>query len=144
MICIVLLGMNQLNAQQVSPTSNETWIKGPAERFKGTVWVHYFINDSASDFLSSRVKFEPNARSNWHKHAGKQIIFAIQGEGYYMEQGKPLTILKKGDVVVIEPNTIHSHGSLGKQFTQGVMMNEILKPNTTIWMHPVSDSALIK
>lgn len=127
-------------AQQVDIPNSGNWRKGASDRFKGDVWVEYFVNDSTFDFLSSRVLFDPYARSNWHKHKGKQIIFAIDGEGYYKEKGMPITILKKGDVVIIEPGTVHSHGSLGKRFIQGVMMNEI-KMSTT-WLQPVEEDEL--
>lgn len=142
LLLILCINAIQVNAQITIPPINENWTKGPTERFKGDVWVQYFMNDTASDFLSSRVLFAANARSNWHKHAGKQIIFVIEGEGYYKESGKPIQILKKGDLIVIPPNTIHSHGSIGKPFMQGVMMNEINSSVATIWLEPVSDAAL--
>ncbi len=132
----------QAVAQQETKPNNGNWTKGPSDRFKGNVWVEYFIKDSSSDFLSSRVLFEPHARSNWHKHTGKQIIFAIEGEGYYKEQGKQITLLKKGDVVIIQPGTIHSHGSLGKRFTQSVTMNDVNNINTTSWIAAVSEDEL--
>jgi quercetin dioxygenase-like cupin family protein len=122
-------------AQQRSKAPSANWTKGPADRFVGDVWVEYFVNDTTADFLASRVQFESNARSNWHFHSGKQIIFAIEGEGYYKEKGKPIKILKKGEVVVIEPGTVHSHGSAhSKKFTQGVMMNDIGNPKSTTWL----------
>ena len=130
-------------AQNSTKPEKGNWTKGPAERFKGDVWVEYFINDTISDFVSSRVLFEPGARSNWHKHSGKQIVFAVEGEGYLKEKGKPITILKKGDVIVIEPGTIHSHGSINKQFTQGIMMNDVGKKETTTWMYPVLEEELL-
>lgn len=141
-LIVFVLCAQQILAQQDIKPSNGNWSKGPSDRFKGDVWVEYFIKDSASDFLSSRVLFEPNARSNWHKHTGKQIIFAIEGEGYYKEQGKPITKLKKGDVVIIEPGTVHSHGSMGKKFMQSVTMNDVNNPNGTTWMSAVIDKDL--
>lgn len=120
------------------------WSKGSSERFQGDVWVEYFINDTISDFVSSRVLFEPTARSNWHKHSGKQIVFAVDGEGYFKEKGKPIHLLKKGDVVIINPGTVHSHGSINKQFTQGIMMNDVGKKESTIWLNPVSEEELLQ
>lgn len=140
LIAVAMFIFSDMTAQQVVIPNSGNWSKGVPDRFKGDVWVEYFVNDSTLDFLSSRVLFEPYARSNWHKHKGKQIIFAIDGEGYYKEKGKPITILKKGDVVIIEPGTVHSHGSLGKRFMQGVMMNEI-KMSTT-WLQPVEEDEL--
>lgn len=140
----LITGATEIVAQESATASFGNWTKGPSERFKGNVWVQYFVNDTISDFIASRVRFEPNARSSWHKHTGKQIIFAIEGEGYYKELGKPTLVVKKGDVIIIDPNTVHSHGSLGKHFVQGVMMNNITRPNSTTWLSPVSDEELNK
>lgn len=129
-------------AQQPFNPKNGNWTKGLPERFKGEVWIEYFINDTINDFVSSRVFFQPSSRSNWHKHLGKQIIFAIDGEGFYKEKGKPITTLKKGDVVIIEPGTIHCHGSRSHSFMQGVTMNGIGKKESTIWLNHVSEEEL--
>lgn len=140
----ILLGAFSIKAQSPFPPTNGKWTKGASDRFKGDAWVEYFTNDTVSDFLSSRVMFDIGARSNWHKHSGKQIVFAVEGEGYLKEKGKPITILKKGDVVVIEPGTIHSHGSINKQFMQGIMMNDIGKKETTTWLNPVLEEELLE
>ena len=117
--------------------------KGPSDRFTGNVWVDMVISDSGNDYLSSKVYFEPNSRSNWHKHSGRQIIFALSGEGYYKEKGKAIRRLVKGDVVVIEPGVIHSHGSWnGSKFCQSVTMNDIKSENSTTWMNKVSEEQL--
>ena len=130
-------------AQKPSTTLPATLSKGPSERFIGNVWVQYFENDTISDFLSSKVIFEPNARSNWHVHIGRQIIFAIEGTGFYKEKGKATRILNKGDVVIIEPGTIHSHGSSKKNsFTQAVMMNNVNRKDATTWLNPVKEEEL--
>lgn len=144
--CLVwLLSDIELYAQQPEPAKqpSSNWTKGPSDRFTGTVWVEYFVNDTINDFLASKVLFEPGARSNWHWHLGRQIILGVDGEGYYKEKGKPIRILKKGDVVVIEPGTVHSHGSVhAKKFLQAVMMNDIRKRNATIWLERVTEEDL--
>lgn len=143
-LLISILGSFQTLAQKAEKPLHGNWTKGPSERFFGDVWVEYFLNDSESDFLASRVLFEPKARSNWHKHAGKQIIFAIGGEGYFKEKGKPLILLKKGDLVEILPGVIHSHGSLMSQFIQGVMMNGVSEKESTVWLSPVLEDELFE
>lgn len=50
------------------------------------------------------ITFEPGARNNWHKHPGGQILVATHGTGYYKEKGKPVQLLRKGDVVKILPD----------------------------------------
>ena len=142
-ISFILFKPNGLTAQQASNTFPSALSKAPADRFMGNVWVQYFVNDTTSDFLSSKVIFEPNARSNWHVHIGRQIIFAIEGTGFYKEKGKAIRILNKGDVVIIEPGTIHSHGSSKtNSFTQAVMMNNVNRKDATTWLNPVKEEEL--
>lgn len=140
---LFILKSTNLTAQQASNTFPSALSKGPADRFMGNVWIQYFVNDTTSDFLSSKVIFEPNARSNWHVHIGRQIIFAIEGTGFYKEKGKAIRILNKGDVVIIEPGTIHSHGSSKTDnFTQAVMMNNVKRKDATTWLNPVKEVEL--
>jgi len=140
-IVLVLISISTTDLKAQQPSSK--WVKGPSDRFIGNVWVNYIANDTTNDFLVSQVTFEAKARSNWHYHLGKQIIFAIDGEGYYKEKDKPIRKLKKGDVVVIEPRTVHSHGSFNSsKFTQAVMMNGITIKDATTWLNQVTEKEL--
>lgn len=58
-------------------------------------------NDSIFNCLIGNVTFEPGARNNWHKHPG----------GHYQEEGKPVQIIKEGDVVKINPDVKHWYGA---------------------------------
>lgn len=133
-----------LFSQEMGMPVGGNWSKGTADKFIGNVWVEYFKSDTTNDFISARVLFEPKARSNWHKHIGVQVIFAVEGEGYYMEKDKPLRILKKGDVVIIEPETIHSHGSCDVMFVQSVVMNKSSQTNATTWLGAVGEEDVRK
>jgi len=57
------------------------------------------------------VTFEPEARTNWHSHAGGQTLIVSGGAGYYQEEGQPAQIIRKGDVVMVGPNVKHWHGA---------------------------------
>lgn len=56
------------------------------------------------DVVVSDVIFEPSARNSWHSHPGGQILIATAGKGYYQEKGKPIQVLKPGDVIAIAPD----------------------------------------
>lgn len=144
LLLFILFPAADLSAQTLQKPTGGNWSKGTSDKFVGTVWVEYFKSDTTHDFISARVLFEPNARSHWHKHKGVQIIFAVEGEGYYLEKGKPIRILKKGEVVVIDPETIHSHGACDKMFVQSVVMNKSSQPNATIWLEAVSEDEMRK
>jgi len=80
--------------------------------FTGTVWVTPIIPaDSTLTASIGNVVFEPKAHSKWHNHPGGQTLLALDGMGYYQEKGKPLQILRKGDVVRCPPDVEHWHGA---------------------------------
>jgi len=82
--------------------------KAPADYFSGTVWVKMLVpNGPNLNCQIANVVFEPGARNNWHTHPGGQILIAIDGIGYYQEKGKPIQLIRKGDVVNIPPDVVH-------------------------------------
>jgi 4-carboxymuconolactone decarboxylase len=110
--------------------------------FTGTVWVTaLFPADSTINAAIGNVVFEPKARSKWHKHPGGQTLLALDGMGYYQEKGKPLQILRKGDVVRCPPDVEHWHGaSHGHWFVQIAITPEHPK-GRVIWQHEVGEEA---
>lgn len=60
--------------------------------------------DKNNDLTVGSLIYEPKTRSFWHTHPKGQILIILEGEGYYQEKGKPVRILKKGDVVVAPEN----------------------------------------
>ena len=87
--------------------------KGSSDFFTGNVWVKMLVTDEngVSNTQVYNVVFEPGARTHWHSHPGGQILIVTRGKGFYQERGKPVRILKKGDVVEIPPNVVHWHGA---------------------------------
>lgn len=74
------------------------------DNFKGTVWLNYLAQtDTIHNVNIGSVSFEPGARTNWHYHKGGQILLVTDGTGLYQEKGKPVEIIKKGDVVKCRP-----------------------------------------
>lgn len=144
---LILLTSRATNAQTRNETGTDPGAifpkgqRAPATNFTGTVWVQPLIEaDSAINIPVGYVTFEPGARSNWHRHAGGQVLLAMGGIGYYQERGKPIQILKKGDAVKCPPNVPHWHGASP---TVGFMQVAIT-PNTATgrvtWMQPVTNA----
>ncbi|MBK9716541.1 MAG: cupin domain-containing protein [Saprospiraceae bacterium] len=66
------------------------------ENFTGTVWVNMNVKpDEGYNTNIGTVTFEPKARTNWHSHTSGQILFVIEGIGYYQEKGKPIQLIQK-------------------------------------------------
>jgi 4-carboxymuconolactone decarboxylase len=108
--------------------------------FTGTVWVKPLLAaDSSFNAAIANVIFEPKAHSKWHKHFGGQTLIGLDGVGYYREKGKPLQILRKGDIVRCPPDVEHWHGaSPDHWFVQLAITPEHPKGRVT-WLHEVRE-----
>src|ERR1700692_1437905 len=83
--------------------------KASADYFIGIVWVKNLVPaDDTFNILIGNVVFDPGARNNWHTHPGGQILIAAAGIGYYQGKGKPIQLLREGDVVKILPGIVRS------------------------------------
>jgi quercetin dioxygenase-like cupin family protein len=86
--------------------------KGSNDLFTGNAYPTALVDaDSIYNTLVGNVYFEPGARSNWHSHPAGQILIITDGIGYHQIEGKPIEIIKKGDVVKCPPNVKHWHGA---------------------------------
>lgn len=112
--CILVLGavifLSCNNHQKMENTTQQNepaFSKGEKitnDNFKGTVWLNYLAQtDTIHNVNIGSVSFEPGARTNWHYHKGGQILLVTDGTGLYQEKGKPVEIIKKGDVVKCRP-----------------------------------------
>ena len=113
---------------------------GPATNFTGKAYNFGLVpSDSTYNTLVGNVYFEPGARSNWHTHAGGQILIITDGEGYHQIEGQPKQIMKKGDVIKCPPNTKHWHGaSQNSSLSQLYILPDTEKGIVT-WLEPVTD-----
>lgn len=109
------------------------------DNFTGTAYLNMMVYaDSINQNSVGNVTFKPGARTNWHLHPNGQIILALEGEGYYQEEGKAKEVLRSGDVIKCPPNVPHWHGaSPDKTFVQTAISNGISGPAE--WLEPVSD-----
>jgi quercetin dioxygenase-like cupin family protein len=83
---------------------------GFASNFTGDI----AIQDSA-EMRSSRIRFEPGARTNWHLHSERQLLLIEEGEGRLQEMGGPVRILRAGEPFYTEANVPHWHGAAPDQ-----------------------------
>lgn len=114
--------------------------RAPAEYFTGTAWVRLLLKaDDKSNTQIGNVDFEPGARNNWHSHGGGQILIVTEGIGYYQEQGKPVQVLHKGDVINIPPNVIHWHGASHEHALTHIAINPHTEKGIVTWLNRVTD-----
>lgn len=110
------------------------------EYFTGTAYLQWLMRDTENfDCTLGNVTFEPGCRNNWHSHPGGQILMVISGEGYYQERGKPIQLIKKGDVVPIKPNVEHWHGATPDSAMEHLAIGTRTNMGPAVWLEPVSD-----
>ena len=108
--------------------------------FIGATWLETLVpNDSIFNCPTYNVTFEPGARNNWHKHPGGQILLVTGGKGYYQEEGKPVQVIKVGDVVKIQPDVKHWHGAAPDSWFAHIAISTNVQKGDVQWLEPVTD-----
>ncbi|MCC3261927.1 cupin domain-containing protein, partial [Paenibacillus polymyxa] len=86
------------------------------------------------------VTFEPGARSAWHTHPAGQRLVVTSGVGLTQEWGKPVQVIRPGDVVWCPPGVKHWHGAApGTAMTHLAITGTVDGKNVT-WMEKVTDA----
>jgi 4-carboxymuconolactone decarboxylase len=110
-----------------------------ADNHTGTVWLTELNGaDSTFNYSIAVATFAPNAKLDWHKHPGGQILLATAGTGYYQEKGKSKQIVHKGDVIKCLPNVEHWHSATPTtDFTY--LATTPTQKGKTVWLKRVTD-----
>lgn len=95
--------------------------------------------DGTVDTQVGSVAFEPGARTYWHKHPAGQILVVTEGTGYYQEKGKPVRIIRKGDVIQCEAGVIHWHGASSSERMTHIAITRSNASGRVEWMQAVTD-----
>jgi len=115
--------------------------RGPKESFTGTVWQDPIITPQAPmRIVSSRVAFEPGARTAWHTHPLGQTLYVIAGVGRFQSKGGPIREIRPGDVVWISPGEKHWHGGSPTTGMVHIAIQESLDGSHVNWMEQVTDA----
>lgn len=147
LITIILGSCNNIKCEKQESNNSKTenqliFSKGEKisnSNFTGNAWLNSLIeSDSLNQNAVGSVTFEPEARTNWHSHPAGQIILALEGIGYYQEEGKPIETIQKGDVVKCPQNVLHWHGATpNSEFIQIAITGR--ENGETLWSKPVTD-----
>ena len=115
--------------------------KGSDQFFTGSVRVEQ-LYPANNDMRSSVgvVTFEPGARSNWHIHPVGQALLVTSGVGLTQEWGKPIQVIRAGDVVICPVNVKHWHGAAPNSAMTHISICEEKEPGkVVVWMEKVTD-----
>lgn len=127
-------------AQEITPAGTQPSAAGPAEYFTGRVRVDPVWPASETINASGAwVTFEPGARSAWHTHPAGQRLVVTAGVGLTQEWGKPVQVIRPGDVVWCPPGVKHWHGAAPTTAMTHLAVTGTVDGKNVEWMEKVSD-----
>jgi 4-carboxymuconolactone decarboxylase len=114
--------------------------KAPQDTFTGTVYVQPLApRNENNNFSVASVTFEPGARAFWHTHPAGQTILVTDGLGLYQEKGQPIRTIKKGDVVLCDPDIEHWHGASPESAMTHIVITNYKGESQVNWLRAVTD-----
>ena len=99
--------------------------------FTGLVTPH-----ATTDIRTLRYEFARGARTNWHSHAGGQVVFVERGRMRTQERGKAVQEFGPGALVRTEADVVHWHGARPDDGLTQVALSF----GATNWLQPVSEA----
>ena len=89
--------------------------------------------------LTRRLRFEAGARTNWHTHTERQMIWAEEGRGLYQEMGEPVKQLVKDVPILTKANVPHWHGAAPDSY----VVQLTIYGGDIKWGAPVTDAEFL-
>lgn len=128
------------NRQRVTPAGTQAPVFGAPENFTGRVRVDPLFGAEPPILASGAyVTFEPGARSAWHTHPAGQRLVVTAGTGLTQEWGKPIQVIRTGDVVVCPPNVKHWHGAGPRTAMTHLTVTGVVDGKSVQWLEKVSE-----
>ena len=115
-------------------------VAGPPEWFTGRVTVTgQFQRAEPSRVGGAVVRFEPGARTAWHKHPLGQTLIVTEGVGWTQIEGGPVLEFAAGDVLWCPPDQKHWHGATPTASLTHIAIQEAQNGSPVTWMEHVTD-----
>jgi quercetin dioxygenase-like cupin family protein len=133
-------GSAPVATQEITRAGTQASTAGPEEYFTGRVRVDpVWAADAHIHTSGAWVTFEPGARSAWHTHPAGQRLVVLSGVGLTQEWGKPLQVIRPGDVVACPPGVKHWHGAGPTTAMTHLAVTGSAGGKNVTWMEKVSD-----
>ena len=127
-------------AMDISRVESRQPVRGPADWFTGTATITpLFDPKGPSQVGAALVRFEPGARTAWHKHPLGQRLIVLEGSGWTQVEGGPVETIRTGDVVWCPPGVRHWHGATPTTAMAHIAVQEAQDGSPVTWMEHVSD-----
>jgi quercetin dioxygenase-like cupin family protein len=128
------------SAQQITRAGDQASTFGSVENFTGRARVDPLFSPNENINASlAYVTFDPGARSAWHMHPAGQRLVVTAGVGLTQELGKPVQVIRPGDVVWCPPGVKHWHGAAPNTAMTHLAMSGYVDGKSVIWMEKVTD-----
>ena len=114
---------------------------GSDQYFTGKVRVDSPFQGSAPARIGgATVTFEPGARTAWHTHPLGQTLIVTAGCGRVQVEGRPVEMIRPGDVVWIAPCERHWHGAAPATAMTHIAVQEVLDGSPVTWLEHVTEA----
>ena len=128
-------------SQQITRAGDQPSIAGPAKYFTGRARIDpVWPADDNINASGGLVTFEPGARSAWHMHPAGQRLVVTSGVGMTQEWGKPVQVIRSGDVVWCPPGVKHWHGAAPATAMTHLAVTGTVGGKNVTWMESVTDA----
>lgn len=112
---------------------------GPAGYFTGKVTITaQFQRPAPSRVGGAIVRFEPGARTAWHKHPLGQTLIVTEGVGRTQVEGGAVQEFRAGDILWCPPGRKHWHGASPASSMTHMAIQESLDGSPVTWMERVT------
>lgn len=130
---------------EISRSEARRLSRGPADWFTGTATITpLFDPKGPSQVGAALVRFEPGARTAWHKHPLGQRLVVTEGSGWTQVEGGPVEVIRAGDVVWCPPGVRHWHGATPTTAMAHIAIQESHNGSPVTWMEHVTDADYAK
>lgn len=115
-------------------------IVGAAGSFTGRVTITgLFQRPEPSRVGGAVVRFEPGARTAWHRHPLGQTLIVTEGVGWTQIEGGPRLEFREGDIMWCPPEHKHWHGATPHQAMTHIAVQESQNGSPVTWLEHVTD-----
>jgi len=129
-------------AEQMEITRKEemTTVEGSAAYFTGRATITgLFQREAPSRLTGAIVRFEPGARTVWHRHPLGQTLVVTDGVGWTQVEGGPILEFRAGDILWCPPEVKHWHGATPHEAMTHVAIQEAKDGKNVTWLERVAD-----
>lgn len=132
--------MKQNDRMEIKRIESQSSSKGSPDWFTGAVRIQpLFDAPEPARVRGASVKFEPGARTAWHRHPLGQTLIVTSGVGWAQREGGPVEEIRPGDVVWFAPNEKHWHGATPIKAMTHIAIQEALDGSIVEWLEHVTE-----